>query len=67
MNIYELKLDEGKINDITHYVLAKDFEDAVAQAEKLLAQVRLSWESTADPPECEIVRVEKLFVLEVVK
>lgn len=65
MNIYRIMLDEGKINDIEHHVMAKDFDDAVAQAHKLLQHQQAQ---DIDPKvEMEIVEISKKFELEVVK
>lgn len=65
MNIYEVSIDEAKINDIDHYILAKDFPDAFAQAQKLLKQAQENDPKATLP--MEIVSITKKFTLEVVK
>lgn len=65
MNIYEVSIDEAKINDIDHYILATDFPDAFAQAQKLLKQAQDK--DLQNSAWMEIVSITKKFTLEVVK
>lgn len=61
-------MDEGKINDIEHHILAENFLDAVEQAKKIAAKVYVrNSDLPDDEREAEILAVEKLFEIEVVK
>lgn len=65
MNIYKIVLDEGRINDIEHHVLAKDFDDASAQAQTLLQNAKAKDKKASHL--MEIIVIRKEFELEVVK
>jgi len=81
MNLYRLIIDEGKMVNIEHIVLAENFLDAVEQAKKIASKVdaakiekaknqakkhaKKDEEFYISPT--EIIAVEKLYEIEVVR
>ena len=62
MKIYEIIIQESKFSsDQNHYIMANDFDDAVAQAHKRLVT------SKKDDRDAYIESVSEQFELEVVK
>jgi hypothetical protein len=61
MNIYRIRVEEGDISPVDHYVLAENMNDAEIQASKILTYCLKNWKKS------EILAIEKEFEIEVVK
>jgi hypothetical protein len=61
MNIYKIKMSEGDLSPVDHYVLAENFKEAERIADKILIEKLKTWKDS------EIMAIVKEFEIEVVK
>lgn len=61
MNVYRIRMEEGDLSPVDHYVLAENMNDAEIQASKILTYCLKNWKRS------EILAIMKEFAIEVVK